>query len=283
MADSLRTQLRAPYGPVNMADLDPGATAPGPGDKAAAKAALLDDGQRLADLQELLYAEGVTGGNRRMLLVLQGMDTSGKGGTISRVVGAVNPQGVAITSFKKPTPEERQHHFLWRIRRAVPGAGLIGVFDRSHYEDVLVARVRQLADPNVIEQRYEEIVDFERELVAGGVTVVKCFLHISAREQKRRLVARLDNPRKRWKYNPDDVDERALRKQYQNAYRMVLERTNTDEAPWFAVPSDHKWYRNWVVGRLLLETLEELDPRMPEPAFDVVAERQRLVAVPDDV
>ena len=277
MASSLRTELRAPAPPVVLADLDPYATPLAPGDKERTREQSFVDGRRLADLQEPLYAEGSTGGRRRVVVVLQGMDTSGKGGVIEHVVGAVNPQGVSITSFKKPTPEELRHSFLWRVRRAVPAPGLIGVFDRSHYEDVLIGRVRQLAAPDVLERRYNEIVRFERQLADDGVTLVKCFLHISPWEQKERLLARLDDSAKRWKFNPGDLDERARWHDYQRAYESVLERTDIDAAPWYVVPSDRKWYRNWAVGRLLLETLTDLDPRLPDPTYDVAEQRDRLI------
>jgi PPK2 family polyphosphate:nucleotide phosphotransferase len=238
---------------------------------------MIAEGQRLAELQERLYAEGVTGGRRRVLLVLQGMDTSGKGGVIRHVVGAVQPQGVSVTAFKRPTSEELGHSFLWRIRRAVPGPGILGVFDRSHYEDVLAASVRGQAPAEVVERRYREIVRFERQLADDGVTLVKVFLHLSPWEQKERLLARLDDSAKRWKFDPADVDDRALWPAYQRAYESVLERTDTDAAPWYVVPSDRKWYRNWAVGRLLLETMTDLDPRLPEPAYDVTEQRDRLI------
>jgi PPK2 family polyphosphate:nucleotide phosphotransferase len=277
MASSLRTELRAPAPTVVLADLDPYATPLAPGDKERTREQSFVDGRRLADLQEPLYAEGSAGGRRRVVVVLQGMDTSGKGGVIEHVVGAVNPQGVSITNFRAPTPEELRHSFLWRVRRAVPGPGRIGFFDRSHYEDVLIGRVRELATAEVIERRYREIVRFEEQLAAEGVTLVKCFLHISPWEQKERLLARLDDSAERWKFNPCDLDERALWPAYQRAYETVLDRTSTDAAPWYVVPSDRKWYRNWAVGRLLLETLTDLAPRLPVPAYDVEAERDRLI------
>ncbi len=277
MPSSLRAELRAPAPPVVLADLDPRATPRAPGDKDRTREQLLVDGRRLADLQERLYAEGVGGGRRRVVVVLQGMDTSGKGGVIEHVVGAVNPQGVSVTSFAAPTAEEQRHSFLWRVRRAVPGPGRIGVFARSHYEDVLAGRVRELAEPAVIERRYREIVRFEDQLAGEGVTLVKCFLHISPWEQKERLLARLDDSAEQWKFHPRDLDERALWPAYQRAYETVLERTSTDVAPWFVVPSDRKWYLNWAVGRLLLETLTELAPRLPEPAYDVDEQRDRLI------
>jgi PPK2 family polyphosphate:nucleotide phosphotransferase len=234
-------------------------------------------GDGLADLQERLFAEGKTGGTRNVLLVLQGMDTSGKGGVIRHAVGLVDPQGVRITSFKAPTEEERSHHFLWRIEKALPGPGIIGVFDRSHYEDVLIARVRALAPPEEIERRYDAINEFEKRLVDNGTTVVKCMLHISAAEQKRRLLTRLDDPSKLWKFNPGDIDERRRWPDYQAAYAVAMERTNTEHAPWLLVPGDRKWFGKLAVAQVLLETLERLDPGWPGPDFDVAEQRARLV------
>jgi len=277
MTDTLRSLLRAPAPPVRLAELDPRATELAPGDKERTRAVTALEGQRLAELQERLYAEGATGGRRRVLLVLQGMDTSGKGGVVRHVVGAVQPQGVAVTSFKRPTPEELRHGFLWRVRRALPGPGMLGVFDRSHYEDVLAGPVRGTVTPAVAERRLREIVRFERGLVEDGVTLVKVFLHLSPWEQKERLLARLDDSAKRWKFDPADVDDRVLWPAYQRAYETVLERTDSDAAPWYVVPADRKWYRNWAVGRLLLETLTELDPRLPEPSYDVAEQRDRLI------
>jgi PPK2 family polyphosphate:nucleotide phosphotransferase len=277
MAPSLRETLLVPAAPVRLREVDPRGTPLVPGDKEHTREVAAAEGRRLAELQERLYAEGVTGGRRRVLLVLQGMDTSGKGGVVRHVVGAVQPQGVAVTGFGRPTPEELRHGFLWRVRRAVPGPGKLGVFDRSHYEDVLAGRVRQLAPPAVIERRYREIVRFEQQLVDEGVTLVKVMLHISPWEQKQRLLARLDDSAKRWKFDPADLDDRALWPDYQRAYETVLERTSTGTAPWYVVPADRKWYRNWAVGRLLLETLTELDPRLPEPSYDVAEQRDRLI------
>jgi PPK2 family polyphosphate:nucleotide phosphotransferase len=268
--------LQVPPGPV---DLTAYATDATPGTdlgKKKGKQALFALGDELSDLQERLFAQGRSGSPRRMLLVLQGMDTSGKGGILRHTVGLVDPQGVRITSFKAPTAEERAHDFLWRIRRAMPEQGLIGVFDRSHYEDVLIGRVRELAPIEEIEQRYDAINDFEREITDAGTTVVKCMLHISAEEQKRRLLARLAKPSKYWKYNPADVDERAHWSDYQRAYEIALERTNTEHAPWHVVPSDRKWFRDLAIGELLTETLEGMDLDWPPAAFDVDAERARL-------
>jgi PPK2 family polyphosphate:nucleotide phosphotransferase len=247
------------------------------GGKKEGVSALAALGAELSDLQERLWAERSTGSPRRVLLVLQGMDTSGKGGVLRHTVGLVDPQGVKITSFKAPTDEERRHHFLWRIRRALPEPGYIGVFDRSHYEDVLIVRVHGLADPETVERRYAEINQFEAELVADGHVLVKCMLHISADQQKERLLARLESPDKYWKFNPADIDERARWGEYRTAYEIALERTNTEIAPWYVVPSDKKWYRNLVVGQLLLEQLRTLNLQWPPPDFDVEAQRRRLL------
>ena len=270
------SELRLPPGPVDLGSLPTDATPGFSGGKAAGKAALAALGDELADLQERLFAEGRSGFTRSVLLVLQGMDTSGKGGVMRHTVGLIDPQGVRITSFKAPTDEERRHHFLWRVRRAVPEPGYVGVFDRSHYEDVLIARVRGLVEPRTVESRYDQVNEFEAELVASGVVVVKCMLHISADTQKERLAERLANPDKHWKYNPGDLDERALWPSYREAYEIALERTNTEVAPWHVVPSDRKWYRNLAIGQLLLDTLRRLNPQWPAADFDVEAEQRRL-------
>lgn len=254
------------------ADLPDAAGRPiGPKNKKEAAEDLAETGAELDDLQERLYAEHT----RAVLLVLQGMDTSGKGGTIRHVVGLVNPQGVHIASFKKPTLAERRHHFLWRVRKVLPTAGRLGVFDRSHYEDVLVPKVEGLLTAAEVRTRYREINGFEKELAAQGVAVVKCFLHISPEVQKERLLARLDDPTKLWKYNPHDIDVRAKFSQYQAAYLAALK--NCSATPWYVVPSDRKWYRNWAVGRLVLETLRDLDPQYPPATYDRDAEKARLL------
>nr|WP_218849393.1 PPK2 family polyphosphate kinase [Nocardioides perillae] len=270
--------LRVPPGPVDLTAVPTGDTPGFEGSKAEGKQALADLGPDLADLQERLFAERSRDDvpARSVLLVLQGMDTSGKGGVLRHTVGLVDPQGVRITSFKAPTPEELRHDFLWRIRKALPGPGQIGVFDRSHYEDVLIGRVRALADEAELERRYDAINRFEAELVASGTTVVKCLLHISADTQKERLLARLDDPTKHWKYNPGDVDERQRWPAYREAYELAVERTNAEAAPWFVVPSDRKWYRNLAVGMLLRDTLARMAPTWPPADFDVDHERGRL-------
>lgn len=275
MATSLRELLS---GVTTLADVDSRATPGFDGDKKAAREAMTDLGEELADLQERLWANGTRDDPRTVLVVLQGMDTSGKGGTIRHAAGLVDPQGLRITSFKKPTPEELEHDFLWRIEKALPQPGKIGIFDRSQYEDVLIARVRELAPAEEIERRYGAINDFEQAYVEGGGTIIKCLLHITADDQKERLTARLDDPTKHWKYNPGDVDERALWDDYQRAYDLVLERCSTEPAPWYVVPSGRKWYRNWAVATLLLEHLRALGLTWPSADFDVDAEKARVAA-----
>jgi PPK2 family polyphosphate:nucleotide phosphotransferase len=275
--EAVRPLLQVPAGPVDLGSIDPRSTPGFDGDKAAGKAALPVVGEPLAELQEKLYAHGKADGDQRVLLVLQGMDTSGKGGVLRHSVGLIDPQGVRITSFKAPNAEERRHDFLWRIRRAVPGPGLVGVFDRSHYEDVLIARVRELTTLSAINRRYDEINRFEGELADSGVTILKCMLHISPEEQKERLLARLDDPEKHWKFNPGDIDERSQWRAYQEAYEIALERCNTSVAPWHVVPSDRKWYRNWAVATMLHEALDELATPWPAADFDVAEQRRRLL------
>jgi PPK2 family polyphosphate:nucleotide phosphotransferase len=261
---------------VELAAVDPRSTPGIDGGKHAAEADRESLAERLSDLQEQLYADGRTGGTRSVLLVLQGIDTSGKGGTIRHVVGQVDPAGLEITAFKAPTPQERRRGFLWRIRRRVPQPGQIGVFDRSHYEDVVAARVRGVVDQGTVTRRYKAINAFERELVEGGTTLVKCYLHISREEQLERLLARLDKPDKHWKFNPGDVDDRRLWDDYMAAYAKAIERCS--DVPWHVIPADRKWYRNWALTRLLIEQLEALDLRWPEPDFDIEEQRRRLLA-----
>lgn len=260
----------------DLSKVDPSSTPAFSGDKHDGQNVLADASDELSELQERLYAESRSGGVRRVLLVLQAMDTAGKGGVIRHVVGAIDPQGSKVYGFKKPTPEELEHDFLWRIRRQLPGAGVIGVFDRSHYEDVLIARVRSLAPAEVIESRYGQIIAFESDLAASGTTIIKVMLHISPGEQRARLAERLERADKHWKYNPGDLDERALWPEYQKAYQVALERTSTDDAPWYVVPADHKWYARVAVQRLLLDALRRLDPQWPAATFDIEEEEKRL-------
>ncbi|MFG2149575.1 PPK2 family polyphosphate kinase [Streptomyces sp. NPDC048696] len=273
----LRALLRLPVGkPVDLTGYPADATTGGPDGKAAGLAATAAMGGELAELQERLFAASTAGDRRRVLLVLQGMDTSGKGGTVKHVIGLFNPSGCRIRSFKAPTREELNHPFLWRIMRALPQPGEIGIFDRSHYEDVLIARVRELVPHRRLGRRYGQIRRFEDSLADDGVSVIKVFLHIGYEQQRRRLLARLDNPEKHWKFDPGDIDERALWPAYQRAYEIALERCSTDVAPWYLVPSDRKWYRNWAISRLLLEHLRDLDPKYPAGDFDVAECRRRL-------
>jgi PPK2 family polyphosphate:nucleotide phosphotransferase len=197
------------------------------------------------------------------------MDTSGKGGTVRHAVGLMDPQGVSITSFKAPTAEERRRGFLWRIRQALPPPGVVGVFDRSHYEDVLIVRVNGLVPEHRWRRRYDHINAFERLLVDEGTTIVKLFLHISRDEQRQRLQARLDEPEKRWKFHLDDLDVRARWDDYQAAIDEMLERTSTEHAPWRVIPADKKWYRNWAAAAILVDALEGLGLTWPEPDEDL--------------
>ncbi|HEX4057291.1 MAG TPA: polyphosphate kinase 2 family protein [Galbitalea sp.] len=261
---------------TKLADIDT-ASSPGfKGDKDDADKVLAAGVAEIGDLQERLFAESLYGGKRSVLLVLQAMDTAGKGGTVEHVLEGVDPHGIKIHSFKAPTPEEKAHDFLWRITPELPPAGFLGVFDRSHYEDVLIAKVHQLAPPAEIERRYDAISEFEAGIVANGTTVIKVMLHVSPDEQKKRLLARLDDPTKQWKFNPEDVDERGFWNQYQEAYQIAIDRTTTDAAPWYVVPADHKWYSRLAVQDILLTHLRELDPQWPDPTYDVAAQRARV-------
>jgi PPK2 family polyphosphate:nucleotide phosphotransferase len=272
---SFTVALRAGQG-FTLTSLDPHSTPGFGGRKADAAEVMAATDRELDDLQERLYAESRTGGTRSVLLVVQGMDTSGKGGIMRHVVGSVDPQGVSYRAFKAPTREERSHPFLWRIRNALPGPGMIGVFDRSHYEDVLIARVHDLVPQATWSRRYAQINRFEASVAESGTTVVKVMLHLSSDEQKARLGQRLERPDKYWKYNPGDIDERALWPAYQEAYQAVLDRCSTDAAPWFVVPADRKWYARLAVQQLLLEHLRLMAPQWPGPDFDVEVEKERL-------
>ncbi len=269
----------APGTRPDLAATDPRST-PGPvHGKADGKERLAASAEKMADLQERLYAEARAGTRERaVLLVLQGMDTSGKGGIVRHVVGSLGAQGASVTGFGVPSEEERAHDFLWRIRRALPRAGTVGVFDRSHYEDVVVVRVDELVPEKVWRPRYAQIVDFEAEVAAAGTRVVKVFLHISHAEQGARLEERLDRPDKHWKYNPADLRARRSWDSYTEAWEEAVERTGTDAAPWYVVPADRKWYARWAVAQVLLQTLREMDPEWPPADFDVEAEKARLAA-----
>lgn len=259
-------------------DFDPGATPGFDGEDKHAARLMATRGADLADLQERLFAHGRTGGHRSVLLVLQGMDTAGKGGIVRHVLGMVDPQGVVARGFAAPTQEEREHHFLWRIDKALPQAGRIGVFDRSHYEDVLVVRVHGLVPEHEWRGRYEEINDWESRVIVHGTTIVKCALMVSQAEQLNRIEERLERPDKHWKYHPSDLDERAHWPEYRRAYQAVFDSTSTASAPWHVIPADHKWYARLAVTELLTTALEGLDLAWPPADFDVEAEKARVAA-----
>ncbi|HZN84359.1 MAG TPA: polyphosphate kinase 2 family protein [Mycobacterium sp.] len=260
-----------------VADIDARATPGFKGAKADGVKLLDERIGRLAELQEMLYANHKAADDTRsVLLVLQGMDAAGKGGIVKHVVGSVNPMGVRYTAFGVPTEEERKHNYLWRIRRALPPAGHIGVFDRSHYEDVLIVRVHNLVPPEVWGKRYDEINRFEQKLVDDGTTIIKVAMFVSPDEQKKQLLERLEDPTKYWKYNPGDIDERKQWPKYQEAYQTVLDRTSTEYAPWYVVPCDRRWYSRLAVTELLLHALEGLKLSWPPADFDVEAEKKRL-------
>jgi PPK2 family polyphosphate:nucleotide phosphotransferase len=277
---SLTELLRLPVGSVDIGIMDTRGTPGFPGTKADALALTQALGPELSDLQERLFASGRVSEEdaKKVLVILQGMDTSGKGGVIRHVIGMVDPQGVKIKAFKAPTEDERKHPYLWRIERELPPPGAIGIFDRSQYEDVLVVRVRKLVEEAVWNARYDEINAWENELLDAGTILIKCFLHISSAEQKDRLLARLDDPTKHWKYNPGDIEERARWFAYVEAYQAMLERCSTQRAPWFVIPADRKWYRNWAIAQLLLEHLRALKLEWPAADFDVETEKKRLAA-----
>jgi len=277
---SLTELLRLPVGSVDIGVMDTRGTPGFPGTKADAPALTQALAPELSDLQERLFASGRVSeaDAKNVLVILQGMDTSGKGGVIRHVIGMVDPQGVKIKAFKAPTEDERKHPYLWRIERELPPPGAIGIFDRSQYEDVLVVRVRKLVEEAVWNARYDEINAWENELLDAGTILIKCFLHISSAEQKNRLLARLDDPTKHWKYNPGDIEERARWFAYVEAYQAMLERCSTQRAPWFVVPADRKWYRNWAIAQLLLEHLRALKLEWPAADFDVETEKKRLAA-----
>ncbi len=233
-------------------------------DRVEAEANAAADILAIAELQNRLYAEG----KQALLIVLQATDTGGKDSTIRKVLGPINPQGVEVTSFKAPSSVELAHDYLWRIHQAVPAKGMIGVFNRSHYEDVLIVRVHNLAPRDKVEQRYDQINEFERHLAENDVTILKFFLHISKDEQKERLQARLDDPSKHWKFNPNDLKERKRWDEYEEAFELALSRCSTKHAPWFVIPADRKWYRNAVIARIIRRTLEAMDPQYPEDSFD---------------
>lgn len=257
----LDARLRVEPGePARLHERDPGDRL-GFADKQSGLEELATSVTRLSLLHNRLYGES----RRALLLVLQGLDAAGKDGTIRRVLTGVNPQGCRIVAFKEPTGSELEHDYLWRVHAACPARGEIGIFNRSHYEDFVAARVRNLAPEPVWKRRPQHFREVERLLVDEGTTLVKVFLHVSADEQRKRLQERIDNPEKAWKFNPGDLADRARRGEYLDAYEDVISQTSTEWAPWFVVPADHNWVRNLAVARLLVHALEELDPQLPSP------------------
>jgi PPK2 family polyphosphate:nucleotide phosphotransferase len=256
----------APGGRPKLETIDAGATPGAPGARARTEAATAKLSERLAELQWQLYAEG----RHSLLVLLQAMDAGGKDGTIRHVFQSANPQGVRVAAFKEPTAIELAHDFLWRVHAQAPAKGELVLFNRSHYEDVLVARVHRLVPRHVWRARFKQIRAFEELLAATGTTILKVFLHISREEQAVRLRQRVDDPTKRWKLQRSDLAERALWDDYRAAYEEAIERTTTDAAPWYVIPANHKWFRNWAVSRLVVDALERLDPRFPaaEPGIE---------------
>jgi len=276
-AAPLEELLRVDRG-FRLEDVDCESTPGFEGGKSAGQKALAEHAPELGDWQEKLYAESKGGGQRSLLLVVQGLDTSGKGGLMRHVVSQIDPEGIRATAFKAPTAEERRHDFLWRVRNALPGPGKIGVFDRSHYEDVLVVRVHDLVPRSEWSKRYAEINAFEREVIASGTRIVKVMTHISSDEQKARLRRRLERPDKHYKYNPGDIDERLHWDDYMEAYQAALTKTSTKGAPWYVVPANKKWYARYAVQQLLLNALADMAPTWPEMGWDTPAELARLDA-----
>ena len=268
--------LRAGEG-FSLAAVDPDSTPGYSGNKADGQLLLAEMDDELSGLQEKLFAESRFGGKKRVLLILQAMDTAGKGGIVNHVMAAMNPQGVQFKAFKAPTDEEKSYDFLWRIEKEVPAAGMMGIFDRSHYEDVLIHKVHGWASPDEIKRRYTAINEFEARLGDSGTTVVKVMLHISGDEQKQRLLARLDDPAKHWKYSHGDLEERAFWNDYMDAYQAAIEETSTPAAPWHVIPANKKWFARIAVQQLLLGALSGMNLKWPKAEFDVAAER-KLVA-----
>jgi PPK2 family polyphosphate:nucleotide phosphotransferase len=262
----------------DLAGIDPEVVAHGPEDRDEARAACLALEEEAAELHEKLWAQSRKGGNRSVLICLQGMDTSGKGGATKAIDRLLDPLGFSVTGFGAPTDEEKQHDYLWRHERALPEVGKVRLWDRSHYETVLIERVRGFVPEETWRARYDEINAWESGLADRGVTVIKFMLHISRDEQKQRLLERLADPTKHWKYNPGDVDERALWDDYQSAYADALTRCSTDGSPWYVVPANHKWHRDWILSNVVVETLRSMDLTYPPGDFDVEAEVARVEA-----
>ena len=275
--ERLADHLRVDTG-FTLAEVDPDATPGFTAGKSAGKRALAKHAAEVGEWQERLFAESRAGAKRSVLLVIQGLDTSGKGGIMRHVVGQADPEGIRATAFKAPSAEERKHDFLWRVRNALPNPGQVGVFDRSHYEDVLIVRVHDLVSKEEWSGRYAQINAFEREVAAADIRMVKVMLHISKDEQKVRLAERLDRPDKHYKWNSGDIVERERWDDYMEAYQVALTRCSTKNAPWHVVPANRKWYARYAVQQLLLEAFQDLAPTWPDMGLDVDAERARLDA-----
>lgn len=265
----------------DLAALDRSSTPGFTGRKSDGKARVDERGDLLNELQERLFADGRYGGNRSVLLILQGLDTAGKGGIVRHVIGMVDPQGVALASFGVPTEEELANHYLWRIRKKLPGPGKIGVFDRSHYEDVLVTRVDGLVEEDVWRARYDEINAFEKEIVDSGTTIIKVALMHSKEEQAGRLLERIERPDKRWKLSTSDLETRKKWDDYQAAYEDVFRLTSTDHAPWYVIPGDKKWYARVAVTELITQALIDISPQWPKPRWKPEVQRRKLLATVD--
>jgi len=257
----LKKYLVEPGQKVKLSEWDPNDTSEFKGGKEQGRVEVLKQNLRLRELQEVLFAEH----KHKILIVLQAMDTGGKDGVIQHVFEGVNPNGTRVANFKQPAGEELEHDYLWRVHRQVPAKGELVIFNRSHYEDVLVVRVHKLVPEDTWKQRYDQINDFEEMLAENGTTILKFYLHIDKEEQKRRLQARLDDPNKHWKFRKGDLEERKLWPEYMQAYEDVLNKTSTAIAPWFIVPAHHKWYRDLVISSILVERLEGLKMKFPEP------------------
>jgi len=262
----MKPYLVKPGDKVDLSTHNPNDTSYFKGDKETGKTELLGFNDRLETLQEMLYAQH----KHKVLVVLQAMDSGGKDGTIRHVFDGVNPQGVKVVNFRVPTPQELDHDYLWRIHQHTPGKGEIVIFNRSHYEDVLVVRVHELVPKSVWSRRYRHIRNFERMLAEEGTTILKFFLHIDKKEQKERFQSRLDTPQKRWKFRPGDLEERKLWKDYMAAYEEALSKTSTNWAPWYIIPANRKWYRNLAISKILVHTLEALNMKYPEPEQNLV-------------
>jgi PPK2 family polyphosphate:nucleotide phosphotransferase len=267
-----------PDSKIDLSKWDPEDSSEFDGNKEEGRAALANLNGKLAELQEILYAEH----RHKVLIVLQAMDTGGKDGAIRHVFNGINPQGVRVASFKVPSAIEMDHDYLWRIHQQTPGKGEMVIFNRSHYEDVLVVRVHKLVPEKVWKRRYEQINNFEKLLAEEGTTILKFYLHISSKEQKERLRARLEDPTKHWKFDPNDLKERQLWKEYMRAYEDALEKTSTKYAPWYIVPANKKWYRDLVMASVILETLKDLKLEYPQPEYDVGSILRDIDALADN-